>query len=181
MTAFAESLGKEVDEIFGLKLEKLMEGELLERAEYKAREVVASKEPLRYTMKAESRYFDIIISPVLDDEGEVSRLAVFSRDITKGKMAESEKEKLLVQLAKSQKMEAIGTLAGGVAHDFNNILGAVIGYTELALIDAKKGSSQYCYFCSHLNWNSISSCFPSRSCSILNTALVGISICSPAI
>ncbi len=52
----------------------------------------------------------------------------------------TERSRLETQLQQAHKMEAIGTLAGGITHDFNNILGAVIGYTELALIETEKGT-----------------------------------------
>lgn len=52
--------------------------------------------------------------------------------------AEKENKELLEKLYHSQKMEAMGTLAGGVAHDFNNILGAILGYAELSLLDLDK-------------------------------------------
>ena len=54
--------------------------------------------------------------------------------------AEDDREKLQAQLAQAQKIESIGQLAGGVAHDFNNMLGVILGHTELAL--KKAGPSQ---------------------------------------
>ena len=54
-------------------------------------------------------------------------------DITKRKQAEEEKRRLESQLLHAQKMEAVGRLAGGVAHDFNNMLNVIIGYAEIVL------------------------------------------------
>lgn len=59
----------------------------------------------------------------------------FLRDITDRKRIEMEQEKLQARLLQAQKMEAIGTLAGGVAHDLNNILSGIINYPELMLMD----------------------------------------------
>jgi len=59
-----------------------------------------------------------------------------ARDITERKAAEREREKLEEQLVQAQRMEAIGTLSGGIAHDFNNILTIMMGYTEMAALNA---------------------------------------------
>ncbi len=73
--------------------------------------------------------------------GGKSRVIAVVRDITERKKAESKQKKLESQLRQAQKMEAIGTLAGGVAHDFNNILAGIFGYTQLAQLNIEKTDS----------------------------------------
>ena len=68
----------------------------------------------------------------LEFEGK-AYLCAFARDI-------AERKSLQTQLEQAQKMEAIGTLAGGVAHDLNNILGGLVGYPDLLLMDLPEDS-----------------------------------------
>ncbi len=73
------------------------------------------------------------ISPVRDPDGHIVNFVCVKRDITTQLHDQQEKENLQSQLLQAQKMESIGRLAGGVAHDFNNMLQAILGYTEMAL------------------------------------------------
>jgi PAS domain S-box-containing protein len=66
-------------------------------------------------------------------DGDTKYLLGISEDITERKKAEAEREKLQEQFRLSQKMEAIGSLAGGVAHDFNNLLSVILSYTGFAM------------------------------------------------
>ncbi|MBK8793477.1 MAG: PAS domain-containing protein [Holophaga sp.] len=66
-------------------------------------------------------------APYLDAEGRVIGLIGNARDITERKLAEDERHRLELQLQQVQKMESLGSLAGGVAHDMNNVLGAILG------------------------------------------------------
>lgn len=81
--------------------------------------------------------------PVLDPSGKLLGYRGSSVDITERVRAEQEKKTLEEQLCQSQRMDSIGRLAGGVAHDFNNCLQVILGFTELILLDADKSSTVY--------------------------------------
>ncbi len=66
-------------------------------------------------------------------DGRITRLVGSLHDITERKESEAEQAKLREQLTQAQKLESVGRLAGGVAHDFNNMLNVILGHAELAL------------------------------------------------
>lgn len=72
--------------------------------------------------------------PIFTAEGQLHRVIFIARDIT-------EQKKLKEKLAQSQKMEAIGLLAGGVAHDLNNILSGIVSYPDIILTQLPEGST----------------------------------------
>ena len=72
------------------------------------------------------RNYRIVSSPIFNESGEVTAAIEMVEDIT-------EKLTLESRLRQAQKMDAVGRLAGGVAHDFNNMLGVILGHAELAL------------------------------------------------
>lgn len=78
---------------------------------------------------------EVTASLVLDEEGLPAGIMGVTRDISERKKAEKEKQELRSQLERSKKMESLGLLAGGVAHDLNNVLSGIVSYPDMLLMD----------------------------------------------
>lgn len=77
---------------------------------------------------------------IYDDERRFLGYVIYNRNLTDLKKAERERGELQLQLQRAQKMEALGTLAGGVAHDLNNILVGLVSYPELIMMQLSQNS-----------------------------------------
>ncbi|MEI8254706.1 MAG: PAS domain S-box protein [Deltaproteobacteria bacterium] len=78
-------------------------------------------------------HWEIVATPIRDSSGSVVSCLEISTDVTERRRSEEEKARLERQLQQAQKMESVGRLAGGVAHDFNNMLSVILGHAEMAL------------------------------------------------
>jgi len=85
-------------------------------------------------------FAETMISLIRIKNGQPSGFRGIVRNVTARIRAEEERKRLVAQLHQAQKMEAIGTLAGGVAHDLNNVLSGLVSYPELILLDLPKDS-----------------------------------------
>jgi PAS domain S-box-containing protein len=98
----------------------------------------------RYIRKdGEVVWVDLHVSAIHNEDGKFVANLGAAVDISDRKRAEEERERMRSQLLQAQKMEAIGTLTGGIAHEFNNLLTVVSGYADLLLVDKNESDPEY--------------------------------------
>lgn len=138
---YPDAVGKSCHQLFCRKSESCESCALTKAAESGFIESTTLSVPQEEADESDTVY-DIVASPVKNIEGDVTGIIVIAHNVT-------EKYSLEKQLRHTQKMEAIGTLAGGVAHDFNNVLTPIIGYSEIIRLklqhDGYDGSSVFNY------------------------------------
>ncbi len=131
---FTELTGRTEEEVCGKPVKELLDYPLtrdkLDRIVNRIKETGVWREERKRTHENGTETWELLqVSAIVDEEAPdqpIANFVVITEDITDHKKLES-------QLQHSQKMEAIGQLAGGVAHDFNNMLGVIVGRTDLAL------------------------------------------------
>lgn len=108
----------------------------LERVKKEKKPVVV--EHVHFDREGNERVYEIYAYPIFDKFDNVSQIVEYTIEVTSRRQAEEEHDKLRAQLLASQKMEAVGILAGGVAHDFNNILTTVLGYSQIMALKLRE-------------------------------------------
>lgn len=132
--AFAARIGKEeeISTLIGRRCYEVWHGRSIPCDPCPAPKAFQTGEPAcEHMTLSDGSVFEIRSVPVRNEDGKVVNVINLTRDITQHR-------KLEKQLRHAQKMEAIGALTGGVAHDFNNILGIILGFADIAMMDAPK-------------------------------------------
>jgi two-component system, cell cycle sensor histidine kinase and response regulator CckA len=97
---------------------------------------------VRYAYEHGGRAYDVVLEPFRDSTTAITGVIGLAHDVTEQRRAQEERVQLQQQFFQAQKLESLGLLAGGIAHDFGNLLVCIQNASELLLRDLKPGSPQ---------------------------------------
>ena len=151
LTFFNDSLckmtGSSKDELMGMNNREYMDEENAKKVYQIFNKVYNTGKPTKgfeyeiiLRKDGSKRHVESSLSLIKDSEGNRVGFRGIIRDITERKQMEEERRDLEEKLRHSEKMEALGTLAGGVAHDLNNVLSGLVSYPELLLLEIPEDS-----------------------------------------
>lgn len=106
-------------------------------------EIIRNEEYLLKNTQGQDKWIAYNAAPIRDSNGKKVAGIVIFNDISSRKYTEIEHDKLRDKLAQMQKMESVGLLAGGVAHDYNNMLSVIIGNAEMGMLSIDSSEPMY--------------------------------------
>ncbi|MBN1833314.1 MAG: response regulator [Deltaproteobacteria bacterium] len=141
MTGYSkdELIGRSMNDLLDKKNRKLYQ-------EYSEKALSENSKPYELELlRRNGETLSVLVSPqvIKKSDGTSKGLFAVITDISERKEADERKKEMESQLQQAQRMESIGTLAGGISHDFNNSLQAILGYTQMILLDTEESDSKY--------------------------------------
>ena len=128
---FRQMIGISGEDMKGKTMAELFPAEFAAKMTAEDWDVIDKGQVLKLDEELNGRFYTTIKFPIIKENKKL--LAGYTIDITDQRRAEEEKIKLETQLQQAHKMESVGRLAGGVAHDFNNMLQVILNHTDVAL------------------------------------------------
>ncbi len=143
--AAAEMHGYRIDELLDLNIKDLATPDVAKEASSRIKRILEGEwvNTEISHRRRDGTIFPLEMSAGLLELGNRKYILALDRNIEERKKAEEEKKRLEAQLQHAQRMESIGTLAGGIAHNFNNLLMGIMGNTSLMLLDADPAHPDY--------------------------------------